>query len=323
MSKQSIVLVNRRYLRIKVFQAVYAYHRTPNADLVKIEREMFESINRLYDLYLYLVQLVMHVGKAAEEIAEQNRNKKLPTKEDLHPNLRFVQNRVFTSLKGNSALQKLMELSKINWDEEHDDIRRIFKQFREDEQFNLYMSREENDWSIDKNLVVHLFKEYLGVNEIIHNALEEKDIYWQDDMPIAALTVVKTIQGLPEAESSGLNILADLYKEKEEDQVFTKELLRKSIQFGEEYGEMISSKAENWETERIALLDLIMMQMALTELEHFSTIPIKVTLNEYIELAKAYSTPKSKVFINGVLDKLVIDMKANKRINKRGRGLVE
>lgn len=323
MNKGLPILVNRRYLRIKVFQAVYAYQRTEGADIVKVEREMFESINKLYSLYLYLIRLVMQVGEAANEIAEQNKKKHFATAEDTNPNTRFTENRVFKKLASNVQLKELMERSKIDWTNEHDDVRRIFKAFREDEQFRLYMIREENTFDLDKEIIVYLFKNYLGVNEVLHSALEEKDIYWQDDMPVAALTVIKTIHSIPDGDTDNISILADLYKHKDEDQSFAKELLRKTVQFADEYAEMIAEKAENWETERIALLDLIMMEMGLTELEHFSNIPVKVTLNEYIELAKSYSTPKSKMFINGVLDKLVIDMKSKGRINKRGRGLVE
>jgi len=323
MSKSSPSLVNRRYIRIKVFQALYAYYRTENPDQQKLQTGLFESIKRLYDLYLYLIKLVMQVEVAAREIMEQNKKKNLPTGDDLNPNTRFVDNRVFQAMKSNRQIAQLMELAKISWEDEHDGIRRIYKQFREDEGFQLYMIREENNLQIDKDILVKLFKEYLGVNDIVHSALEEKDIYWQDDLPVAALAVIKTIQSLPDGETQDISILADLYKNKEEDQVFAKELFSKTIRFGEEYSEMISSKAENWETERIALLDMILMQMALTELEHFSSIPVKVTLNEYIELAKVYSTPKSKVFINGVLDKLVAEMKTSERIKKRGRGLME
>jgi N utilization substance protein B len=183
--------------------------------------------------------------------------------------------------------------------------------------------REDESLEIDKEIVIKLFREYLGVNEIIHSVLEEKDIYWQDDLPIAAITIIKTIQDLPEIETKNISILADLYKTKKEDQQFVKELLNKSITFGDDYSELVATHADNWETDRIALLDMILMKMALSELEHFPTIPIKVSLNEYIELAKVYSTPKSKVFINGVLDKLVAEMKGSKRINKSGRGLVE
>ncbi len=323
MNKARPALVNRRYLRIKIFQALYAYHRTENADQQKFEREMFESINRLYDLYLHLITLVMQVGVAADEITATNRKKNLPSDEDLNPNMRFVENRVFKILRENEQLKKLVERSKIDWGNEHDDVRRIFKAFKEEEAYQLFMIREDNDLSTDIELIITLFRDHLVMNDIIHSALEEKDIYWQDDLPMAAITVIKTLQVLPDFDASNSTVLADLYKNKEEDQLFAKELFRKSIQFADDYGEIIASKADNWETERIAFLDLQLMTMALTELEHFSTIPVKVTLNEYIELAKVYSTPKSKVFINGVLDKLVNDFKAEKRINKRGRGLNE
>ena len=323
MNKARPALVNRRYLRIKIFQALYAYHRTENADQLKFEREMFESINRLYDLYLHLITLIMQVGIAADEITATNRKKNLPSQEDLNPNMRFVENRVFKIFRDNEQLKKLVERAKIDWGNEHDDVRRIFKAFKEEETYQLFMIREDNDLSTDIELIITLFRDHLVMNDIIHSALEEKDIYWQDDLPMAAITVIKTLQVLPDFDASNSTVLADLYKNKEEDQLFAKELFRKSIQFADEYGKIIASKADNWETERIAFLDLQLMTMALTELEHFPTIPVKVTLNEYIELAKVYSTPKSKVFINGVLDKLVNDFKAEKRINKRGRGLNE
>ncbi|HAQ70908.1 MAG TPA: transcription antitermination factor NusB [Flavobacteriales bacterium] len=323
MNKARPALINRRYLRIKIFQGLYAYHRTENADQLKFEREMFESINRLYNLYLFLIKLIMQVGLAADEITATNRKKRLPSSEDLDPNMRFVENRVFKILKQNEQLKKLLEKGKIDWKEEHDDVRRIYKAFKEDEAYQLFMIREDNDLQTDIELIITLFRDHLVMNDIIHSALEEKDIYWQDDLPMAAITVIKTLQVLPDFDASNSTILADLYKNKEEDQLFAKDLFRKSIQFADEYGKIIASKADNWETERIAYLDLQLMTMALAELEHFSTIPVKVTLNEYIELAKVYSTPKSKVFINGVLDKLVHDFKSEGRINKVGRGLNE
>ena len=196
--------------------------------------------------------------------------------------MRFVENRVFKILRENEQLKKLVERSKIDWGNEHDDVRRIFKAFKEEEAYQLFMIREDNDLSTDIELIITLFRDHLVMNDIIHSALEEKDIYWQDDLPMAAITVIKTLQVLPDFDASNSTVLADLYKNKEEDQLFAKELFRKSIQFADDYGEIIASKADNWETERIAFLDLQLMTMALTELEHFSTIPVKVTLNEYI-----------------------------------------
>lgn len=316
-------LVNRRYLRIKVFQGLYAYHRTPGADLIKHERDIFDSINKLYDLYLNMIALMMQVRAASNEMIDQGLKKNLPTQQDLNPNRRFVDNRVFKQFANNETLKHLLEKKKISWVEENDDIRRIIKTYREDEVFQLYMMREESNMQLDKEMMIYIFKEYLGLNEIVHNTLEEQDIYWQDDMPMAALSLIKTIETMPEEDMSQRSFIADLYKNKEEDQLFVKDLFRKTVQQDVAYTELISSKAQNWETERIAMLDMLLMRMALVELEHFPTVPVKVTLNEYIELAKVYSTPKSKVFINGVLDKLVAEFKRDNRINKRGRGLVE
>ena len=185
------------------------------------------------------------------------------------------------------------------------------------------MAREDDSLMIDQGFVEEVFKQYLAVNEVVHTKLEEQNIYWRDDLPFAATAVIKTIQNIADVADEKTNLFPDLYKNKLEDQRFVKELLLKTIDFSEEYEGLIADKAKNWETDRIALLDMLLMKMALCELEHFSTIPVKVTLNEYIELAKLYSTPKSKVFINGVLDKLVVDFKRNNRIEKRGRGLKE
>lgn len=315
-------MVNRRYLRIKVFQALYAYIQTENADKDKIEQDVFKSINKLYDLYLYMLRLILELHGVAEEIIEQNRQKRLPTPEDLNPNLKFVENEVFRIFKENEILKRLLDKGKINWKDQHDTLRKTFKAFREDEVYQQYMANPSRSLKEDKELVTYLFNEYLALNDVVHTVLEEKDIYWQDDMAAAAVTVGKTIAHLQEGDGVHSNILPDLYKDKADDQVFVKELFRKALLFRDEYETMIAAKAQNWETDRIAFLDMLLMQMALTEFEHFATVPVKVTLNEYIELAKMYSTPKSKMFINGVLDKLLAEMKDKGRIQKRGRGLV-
>ena len=237
--------------------------------------------------------------------------------------MRFIENRVFKILKESEELTMILERAKISWSEEHDDLRRTFKQFKTEDAFILYMTREDNNIQTDKAIIEVLFKEKLGLNGVIHASLEEKNIFWRDDLPYAALGLIKTIQSISEDQKAGVGFLADLYKNKKEDQSFAKELLRKTVIFSDEYGGIVAAKSDNWETERIALLDMLLMKMALTELEHFPTVPVKVTLNEYIELAKMYSTPKSKYFINGVLDKLVDEFKKSKRIVKRGRGLIE
>jgi len=322
-NKQQVSLVNRRFLRVKIFQALYAFYRTEGADLQKSERELFESVTQLNQLYLHLLALIMHVEVAAREILEANKNKKLPTHDDLNPNMRFVNNRVFKILKENKSLQIIMERAKVSWIEEHDELRKAFKQFKTEDAFNLYLAREDDNLEVDIDIIVTLFKENLGVSEFVLTKLEEMNIYWRDDLPYAAVALIKTIQSLDASMIPESSIIPDLYKNKLEDQKFVKELLRKTVDFGDDYGALIAEKAVNWETERIAPLDMLLMKMALCELEHFDSIPVKVSLNEYIELAKIYSTPKSKLFINGILDKLLVDLKKIDRISKEGRGLVE
>lgn len=316
-------MLNRRFLRIKVLQALYAFFQSDRTEITAGEKEMLKSINKIFDLYLYMLVLITDVSEHARRNIEQNKEKRLPTDEDLNPNTKFIDNRVIAQIENNFEFKKQIDARKISWQVEWDNVRKLWRRIREGEEYRAYMDSPTSSFEEDKNFVLTIFRNYIGVDDVMHAFLEDRSIYWADDLTLVALNIIKTIQNTKEDMPQHGRVLSPLFKDKEDDLMFVKELFRKTISFNDSYSELIAEKTRNWEVDRIALIDVILMKMALCEFEHFSSIPVKVSLNEYIELAKNYSTTKSKVFINGVLDKLVMDLKNNGRVVKRGRGLIE
>lgn len=316
-------MLNRRYLRVKAFQALYAFFQSEGGDVLKAEKEMLKSIEKIYDLYILMLLLVVEVADAAREQIEASKIKRLPTQEDLNPNLRFVENLVLNSLENNETFKKHVDAKKLSWHSESDQVRKLYREIRESDVFDEYMNSGKTGFEVDRKFIITIFREHMAEFEMFQQLLEDKSIYWYDDLTLVVHNVVKTFQQLKPTAGVGSAILMPLYKDREDDLQFVKELFRKTIFNESEYQELISSKTKNWEVDRIAVLDVILMKMALAEFEHFNSIPVKVSLNEYIELAKSYSTPKSKVFINGILDKMLIDWRGSGRIQKAGRGLIE
>jgi len=315
-------ILNRRYLRVKVFQALYAYHQS-NKELDVVEKHMLKSINQSFDLLLYELALILEVVEMARRNMEQNKGKQLPTDADLNPNLRFVNNKLIAILESNEQLSRAFDRRKINWAMESDNVKKLWRKIRESKQYLAYMESSDDSFEADKNIVVQLFKLHIAEYEPLHHYLEDQSIYWLDDLRIICANVVKLIEEIPANSTPVAEILPSLYKDEADDIRFVKDLLRKSVMQDEDYAKYIEQKTVNWEVDRIVKLDVILMKMALVELLDMPSIPVKVTLNEYIELAKNYSTPNSKNFINGILDKLVAEFKSNGKLRKTGRGLIE
>lgn len=316
-------MLNRRYLRIKVFQQLYSFFITPGSDVNRAEMELFKSLEKIYDLYLSLLLLLVEINKSARLHLEKSKTKHLSTYEDLHPNTRFADNRVMAALANNNRFKKHIENKKIHWDNEIDFPAKFFRMIRQSPEYADYMKAAEDNFISDKNFIVEIYKKYIFNSEELHSYFEEKNIHWEDDITLSNLSVIKTLELLKAEVAEEDSILLPLYKDEAEDSEFARNLFRKTIVRDGEFNEMISEKAANWELERIAVADMILMKMALCELLQFENIPVKVTLNEYIEISKDYSTPQSKTFINGILDKLVGELKSSGKILKKGRGLVE
>jgi transcription antitermination protein NusB len=315
-------MLNRRYLRIKVFQSLYAYWQSDQASASRLEKELFQSIERTYDLFLQLLQVFGELRHIAELRIEERRNKRLPTPEDLSPNLRFVENPLLKALASSERLRIETEKRRISWVGHKEMFTKLLKELENSDLYKSYMADPAPSYRKDQAFLISLFSEHIANHEALQDVFENRSIYWLEDLDLAATLVKRGIEQMRETSNGDLPI-AELDREPKEETDFVTTLFRKAVQYDEEHEKSIAAKASNWESDRIALSDMILMKMALTEVRVFDQIPVKVTLNEYIEIAKAYSTPKSKNFINGVLDKLFIEMKADGRIHKVGRGLLE
>jgi N utilization substance protein B len=313
-------MISRRLLRIKALMALYAYNRREDNDLVKAEKELMFSIAKTYDLYHYLLLLVLEIADIASDRIERALQKNIPTFEDLNPNRRFIDNVVIAQLRNNKALTKYLNDSKLSWINFSHIPRILYTKLISCDYYLEYMSSEYHNYQSDKKIVHKIIVELLPASEDLVNCLEEQSIYWNDDLDYVIIMLEKTLKKFkPDTkEDAGL---MPLFKNRE-DEDFVKQLFRKAVLNSASYSEFIDNNTTNWEVERIALMDILVMQLAIAEILEFPEIPVKVTLNEYIEIAKYYCTSKSSTFVNGILDNIVKEIRARKLFNKYGRGLV-
>jgi N utilization substance protein B len=303
-------------------QALYAFFQSDNNDLGKGERELFVGINKIYDLYIYQLAFLLELQHVANVLSEDAKNKRLPTSNDLNPNLKFIENKFIAQLAENIHLKREINNRKISWNNEFELVKKVFNNIKVSDAYGKYMNVSDNSYQTDKDFILDVFKEHIADFELVNHIYEEKNLNWGDDIYLVNPMVVKTIESFKENSIPDFQLIP-LYKDKEEDEQFVKDLFRQTILQEPETKKLIADKTQNWEVERIAMMDVLLMKMALTEILYFSSIPVKVTLNEFIEISKMYSTPKSKIFINGILDKLLIDFKTEGKLNKVGRGLME
>ncbi len=315
-------LLNRRHIRIKVLQALYAYQQSENNTVIKGEKELFHSLDNIYELYFRLLSIFGELQHQAESRIEENKNKLRPNREDLNPNTRFLDNKVLKLLTSSATIAAHVKLYKINWSQEEVMLRKLFTSLTLTPEYTEYMESNSTDFDGDREVLIKLFKKYIANYPSLQEYLNELSIYWQDDLDLACVMLIKTLKDLKSTDNEFFDVMP-LYKDEEDDTNFAKLLFAQSVRNQDAHFAAIDSKAGNWELERIALMDRLIMNLALTEAKQFNNIPLKVTLNEYIEISKFYSTPKSNGFINGILDKLFAEMKADGSISKSGRGLIE
>ncbi|MBX7202647.1 MAG: transcription antitermination factor NusB [Bacteroidia bacterium] len=313
-------MLNRRHIREKVLKGLYAFFQSNSTDVIAGEKELFLSIDKVYELYLYYLNFAISLKDFVAEFIEERKQKHLPTKEDLNPKLNFINNRLIQAMEGSSELHDLFNRKKINWSGFDETMRKVYFSFRNDSIYREYLHIAAPTLEDDKRILHYLFEEYIFKSEQINQLFEERSIYWLDDIELMQAGVLKTIRSQKE---DGDVRIQPLQKDSAADRQFASELFRKTILHSQAYEVEISRKAQNWESERVAKMDMILMKMAICELVEFTQIPVKVTLDEYIELSKAYSSPQSKTFINGILDKIVIEYKRENKIKKTGRGLLE
>ena len=314
-------MISRRIIRTKVLQILYAHVSSPEKTITQSESELHFSIRKTYDLYHLLFAILGEISDFASERIESRKMKNLPTEDDLNPNLRFINNRLINLLRSDKSLSDYLKNNKLNWSHYPDLIRGIYAAMIESELYNEYITSPTDDFQNDRRFCGDFFINILVNNDLMLNELEEQSIYWNDDLDFTISMVIKTIKKFKGPDDQN-EYLMSLYKD-EEDQQFTTKLFRKAIINNVENRKIIENYTKNWDVDRVAIMDILIMQLALTELIEFPSIPVKVTLNEYIELAKYYSTNKSSTFINGVLDRITKDFREEGKIVKAGRGLLE
>ena len=314
-------MLNRRHLRIKVLQILYAFFQSKEIDVVKAQNELLLSVERMYDLYLYLLLTIPELKRAAETNNENRKNKLRPNESDLLPNLKWVENSLILKIEESKELNKVSSARKVNWlgAENQEIFRKMFLQVKDSETYFEFMENGLKDFEEDKKFALALFKNEIINSEFLHNYIEDKSIYWLDDIDLCCSMALKTLKTVvPDKEISILS----LYKEDDDEKEFILNLCRNTIEMDVENEKLIEILVVNWEVDRIAKMDVLLLKMALVELQTCSNIPTKVTMNEYIEISKFYSTPKSNLFINGILDKAISMLTKEKKIKKIGRGLV-
>jgi len=307
-------MINRILIRIKVLQIVYSFYQNGNNDLKVAENELLFSLRKSYDLYHYFLLLIIEVTNLQRRTLDAKKCKYMPTHAELNPNTRLVDNRFAAQVAENEALQKYVAEQGLSWVNDEEFVKNVLNIILASDLYNEYLDNENDSYETDKEFWRAVFKKLICGNEQIEEFLEDKSIYWNDDIGIVETFTLKTIKQFEEKSGSKQKLLP-MFKDME-DQSFAIKLFRQSLLKGSEYRERINKHMKNWEAERIANMDLIIMQVALAEIMTFPTIPINVTLNEYIDTAKYYSTPKSGVFINGILDSIVSELKKEKVLLK-------
>lgn len=312
-------MINRRHIRVKVMQSIYAMQQSHSDDLVKEEKFLKHSIQKMYDLYVLNLQLLVEVQKLARKRIELSKKKILATKEELNPNTKFIDNKLLNLLNESVSLEGYVELNKLNyWDLDDEYVKILLDELQKSDMYIKYMDTVEDSFNVDRAFVIDFFREIVAPNEKLADYFEDKMISWIDDIPFVNTWVLKTLN---KQKANKPFILGSLYKDSD-DQKFVADLFNKTMLNQHKYEEDIKEKTPNWEADRIADIDMIIIKMAITEFLHFASIPSRVSINEYIEVAKDYSTNKSGYFINGVLDKLAKDYLASNKMVKIGRGLL-
>jgi transcription antitermination protein NusB len=313
-------MLNRRHIRVKVMQSIYAMHQNDSDNLEKEEKFLFHSIENIRDLYLIMLSALVEIRNSEESFIEKSSKKHLATAAERNPNTKFINNAALRLLDESNALSIALEERKINnWKNNDDYILILLDAVKESDVYKKYIDSSKSSFEEDRDFVADLFTEVIAPNEKLYEYLEDHKLTWVDDIPLVNTLISKQLKQLTENGSSFF--MPKLYKDAD-DKDFVRDLFRKTVLNEVELAKEFIDKTPNWDTERIAEVDAIILKMAICEFLKFPSIPVKVTINEYLEIAKEYSTPKSSIFINGILDNLVKEYQANNKLMKTGRGLM-
>jgi len=315
-------MLNRRHLRVKVLQALYAYHQTGANSVSQHEKNLLQNVDKVYEMYIWMLSLISEVIEYASRDAEERAHKHLPTADDLNANLKILSNRFYTSLQQNKEYLAGIKKYKVEWSFDPELVKGLFKALKTAPEYEEYLQKTGDTIQTDKDIIKFIFKKVILKSTLAEQVFEEKFIFWPVDKEVLQALIAKTFKNFAFDEPAK-NKLAEVTGNWDEDSEFITNLLKTTIRYDKDYQEMIGIKTQNWEPERIAMMDTLLMKMAIAEFLNFNSIPVKVTINEYLEISKEFSTPKSNSFINGILDKILIELKEEKKIRKTGRGLIE
>lgn len=300
-------------------QSVYAMIKSENDDLIKEDKFVHHSIRKMFDLYVLLLQLMVEVQKHAQSKLEVSKKKFLATDQDLKPNTKFIDNLLLRKLGESSSLQLHLEAHKLeDWKYNDEYVKIIYDELVKSQIYIDYLDTVESSYNVDRSFVINFFRDIIAPNEKLAEYFEDTNLSWVDDIPFVNTWIVRSLN----KQSAGKEfMLGSLYKN-QDDKDFVSELFKKVMLNHHKYEQDIMASTPNWESDRIADIDMILIKMGICEFLEFPSIPVRVSINEYIEIAKDYSTQKSSYFINGVLDKLSKEYIQNKRLVKVGRGLL-
>ncbi len=314
-------MLNRRHLRVKVMQALYAYQQSETKDARLQEKNLLNSVDKVYEMYISLLTLIIDIANYSEIDAIERSNKHLPSEKDLNPNLKILENSFIKSLTEDSSYIAAVKKYKVSWDFDPEFARAMFAILKASDEYQNYLHYAETSVHTDKDLVKFIFKKVIMKSTLAQQVFEDKHLNWQVDQDVLQAMIAKTLKNFTSVKEG--HKLADISANWEEDREFIVDLFHKTISNDKPFQDLIAAKTQNWDAERIAMMDILIMKMTLTEMIYFTSIPVKVSMNEYLEIAKEFSTPKSNSFINGILDKILTDLKEQNKIRKFGRGLIE
>jgi N utilization substance protein B len=313
-------MLTRRHIRVKVLQSIYALRHSTNPDFEKQEKFLFYSIDQMLDLYVLSLQLLVEMRKADRKFLVTSQQKHLATSQEKNFSTTFLDNKVLDLIEQNEDLSSYIENKKLNyWDLDGEYVTILLKDLRTKEFYKEYVLKQNTSFKEDQDFLVSLFKKVIAPSDKYYEYIEDKRLTWVDDFPIVNTALAKILSKISEKNVRTI-LLPELYK-KQDDKQYAKQLFTKVVLNDEKLSQEIEGKTPNWDKERIAEMDMIILKMGIAEFLHFPSIPVRATINEYLEIAKEYSTPKSSIFINGILDKLVKEFETSKKLNKIGRGL--
>ncbi len=314
-------MLNRRQLRVKVLQALYAYNQSENKEITSHEKLLLQSVDKVFEMYIWMLSLINEIVQYAAVDAEERANKHLPTEDDLAANQKILQNKFIVSLHQNQEYIDALKKYKVDWSFDPEMARSLFYALKEAPEYKAYLESSADSIQSDKDIIKFIFKKLILKSVTAEQFFEERFLNWPVDKDTLQALVAKTFKNFS-YEEFAKNKLAELSLNWVEDREFLVTLFQQTIRYDKEYQELIGNKTQNWEADRIAMMDTMLMKMAICEFMGFPSIPVKVTINEYLEISKEFSTPKSNSFINGILDKILSDLKNNNKIRKSGRGLI-